>query len=103
MRLKLLPHLPEANGLRQCPAAIRHQIIAWTRDHPDLKCCMLSLDLNISRIQTPVSSSENKCLCLSLQGHLPFAVVGSLDEIKVGNKMVKARQYPWGTVQGEGC
>lgn len=35
------------------------------------------------------------------QGHLPFAVVGSMDEVKVGNKMVKARQYPWGIVQGE--
>ena len=35
-----------------------------------------------------------------MQGHLPFAVVGSTDEIKVGNKMMKARQYPWGTVQG---
>ena len=23
-----------------------------------------------------------------------------MDEVKVGNKMVKARQYPWGTVQG---
>jgi septin 6/8/11 len=34
-------------------------------------------------------------------GQLPFAVVGSMDEIKVGNKMVKARQYPWGTVQVE--
>jgi len=28
-------------------------------------------------------------------------VVGSTDEVKVGNKMMKARQYPWGTVQGE--
>lgn len=36
----------------------------------------------------------------ALQGHIPFAVVGSMEEIKVGNKMVKARQYPWGTVQG---
>jgi len=35
-----------------------------------------------------------------LQGHIPFAVVGSMEEVKVGNKMVKARQYPWGTVQG---
>ncbi|KAK6975760.1 Septin-11 [Biomphalaria glabrata] len=33
--------------------------------------------------------------------HLPFAVVGSNDEVKIGNKMVKARQYPWGTVQVE--
>jgi len=31
---------------------------------------------------------------------MPYAVVGSMEEVKVGNKMVKARQYPWGTVQG---
>lgn len=37
----------------------------------------------------------------SMNGHLPFAVVGSSDEVKLGNKMVKARQYPWGTVQVE--
>lgn len=36
-----------------------------------------------------------------MQGHLPFAVVGSTEEVKIGNKMVKARQYPWGTVQGK--
>ncbi|GIX72729.1 septin-8-A, partial [Caerostris extrusa] len=29
---------------------------------------------------------------------LPFAVVGSTDFVRVGNKMVRARQYPWGTV-----
>jgi len=33
--------------------------------------------------------------------HLPFAVVGSNDFIKVGNKNVRARQYPWGVVQVE--
>ncbi|XP_074650387.1 septin-2-like isoform X2 [Tubulanus polymorphus] len=36
-----------------------------------------------------------------MNSHVPFACVGSMDEIKVGNKMVKARQYPWGTVQVE--
>ena len=40
-------------------------------------------------------------LLLLLQGVLPFAVVGSTEEVKIGNKMVKARQYPWGVVQGE--
>ena len=34
-----------------------------------------------------------------MNGMLPFAVVGSMDEVKIGNKMVRARQYPWGTVQ----
>ncbi|XP_074820432.1 septin-10 isoform X4 [Natator depressus] len=38
---------------------------------------------------------------LDSKGHLPFAVVGSMEEMKVGNKMVKARQYPWGIVQVE--
>ncbi|XP_077199759.1 septin-10 isoform X5 [Paroedura picta] len=37
----------------------------------------------------------------TMNGHLPFAVVGSTEEIKIGNKTVKARQYPWGIVQVE--
>ncbi|CAK8683804.1 septin-6-like [Clavelina lepadiformis] len=37
----------------------------------------------------------------SMNSFLPFAVVGSTEEIKLGNKMVKARQYPWGIVQVE--
>ncbi|XP_064636485.1 septin-11-like isoform X2 [Lineus longissimus] len=37
----------------------------------------------------------------TMNSQLPFAVVGSMDEVKIGNKMVKARQYPWGTVQVE--
>ena len=32
---------------------------------------------------------------------MPFAVVGSTDEIVVGGHKVRARQYPWGTVEGE--
>merc|ERR1711983_319283 len=36
-----------------------------------------------------------------MNGVLPFAVVGSNDFVKVGNKMVRARQYPWGVVQVE--
>merc|ERR1711983_261833 len=36
-----------------------------------------------------------------MNGVLPFAVVGSNEFIKVGNKNVRARQYPWGVVQVE--
>ncbi|CAJ0942952.1 unnamed protein product [Ranitomeya imitator] len=35
----------------------------------------------------------------TMNAHLPFAVVGSTEEAKIGNKMMKVRQYPWGTVQ----
>nr|XP_057919859.1 septin-8-A-like isoform X3 [Doryrhamphus excisus]XP_057919860.1 septin-8-A-like isoform X3 [Doryrhamphus excisus]XP_057919861.1 septin-8-A-like isoform X3 [Doryrhamphus excisus]XP_057919862.1 septin-8-A-like isoform X3 [Doryrhamphus excisus]XP_057919863.1 septin-8-A-like isoform X3 [Doryrhamphus excisus]XP_057919864.1 septin-8-A-like isoform X3 [Doryrhamphus excisus]XP_057919865.1 septin-8-A-like isoform X3 [Doryrhamphus excisus]XP_057919866.1 septin-8-A-like isoform X3 [Doryrhamphus exci len=37
----------------------------------------------------------------SMNTHLPFAVVGSVEDVKVGNKTVKARLYPWGSVQVE--
>jgi len=37
----------------------------------------------------------------TMNGHLPFAVIGSCDFVRVGNKMMRARQYPWGTVQVE--
>ncbi|XP_063089758.1 septin-14 [Cavia porcellus] len=36
-----------------------------------------------------------------LNGMLPFAVVGSTDEVKVGKRMVRGRHYPWGVLQVE--
>lgn len=54
--------------------------------------------LPAGRLQSPLSFFD---LFYSLQAHLPFAVVGSLEEVKVGNKTVRARQYPWGVVQGK--
>ena len=37
----------------------------------------------------------------SLKNLLPLAIVGSNDTVKVGNQYVRARQYPWGVVQGK--
>ena len=48
----------------------------------------------------PTDDETVSTLNQDMNGHLPFAVVGSTDEVKVGNKMMKARQYPWGTVHG---
>jgi septin 6/8/11 len=51
--------------------------------------------------QFPVDDETVADINSTMNGHLPFAVVGSMDEVKVGNKLAKARQYPWGTVQVE--
>uniref|UniRef100_A0A8C5MX32 Septin n=1 Tax=Leptobrachium leishanense TaxID=445787 RepID=A0A8C5MX32_9ANUR len=51
--------------------------------------------------QFPTDDESISKLNSSMNGQLPFAVVGSMEEIKIGNKMVKARQYPWGIVQVE--
>ncbi|KAK2092912.1 Septin-10 [Saguinus oedipus] len=51
--------------------------------------------------QFPTDDDTIAKINAAMNGQLPFAVVGSMDEVKVGNKMVKARQYPWGVVQVE--
>ncbi|CAF0777954.1 unnamed protein product [Brachionus calyciflorus] len=48
--------------------------------------------------QFPIDDETVVELNASMNSHLPFAVVGSSDLIKVGNKQVRARQYPWGVV-----
>ncbi|XP_009868618.1 PREDICTED: septin-10, partial [Apaloderma vittatum] len=51
--------------------------------------------------QFPTDDETVSEINTSMNGHLPFAVVGSMKELKIGNKMVRARQYPWGIVQVE--
>ncbi|KAG7254014.1 hypothetical protein CRUP_027508, partial [Coryphaenoides rupestris] len=51
--------------------------------------------------QFPLDDETVAKVNTAMNGLLPFAVVGSTEEVSVGNKMVKARQYPWGVVQGE--
>lgn len=51
--------------------------------------------------QFPVDDETVAETNLAMNAHFPFAVCGSTDFIRVGNKMVRARQYPWGTVQGK--
>ncbi|XP_038622723.1 septin-10 isoform X2 [Tachyglossus aculeatus] len=51
--------------------------------------------------QFPTDDETISKINSSMNGHLPFAVVGCMEEVKIGNKMVKARQYPWGIVQVE--
>ena len=49
----------------------------------------------------PTDDPEVKEFNMTLNGIQPLAVVGSQDFVRVGNKKVRARVYPWGTVQVE--
>jgi len=51
--------------------------------------------------QFPTSDETISDVNKNMNSQMPFAVVGSNDFVKVGNKMVRARQYPWGVVQVE--
>lgn len=50
--------------------------------------------------QFPTDDESVADVNTSMNTHVPFAVVGSTDFVRVGNKMMRSRQYPWGTVQG---
>lgn len=50
--------------------------------------------------QFPTDDETVSEVNVSMNTHVPFAVVGSTEFVRIGNKTVRARQYPWGTVQG---
>ncbi|XP_071067566.1 septin-14 [Dasypus novemcinctus] len=51
--------------------------------------------------QCPIDDETTAQMNSAMNGLLPFAVVGSMDEVKVGKRMVRGRQYPWGVLQVE--
>uniref|UniRef100_A0A4W4HFA6 Septin n=1 Tax=Electrophorus electricus TaxID=8005 RepID=A0A4W4HFA6_ELEEL len=51
--------------------------------------------------QFPTDDDALKEINSSMNAHLPFAVVGSSEEVKVETQLVRGRQYPWGVVQVE--
>lgn len=51
--------------------------------------------------QFPTDDETVADINTTMNTHVPFAVVGSTDFVRVGNKMMRSRQYPWGTVQGK--
>lgn len=51
--------------------------------------------------QFPTDDETVSSVNVTMNSHVPFAVVGSTEFVRLGNKTVRARQYPWGTVQGQ--
>ncbi len=56
----------------------------------------------INIYQFPTDDEAVTDLNHKMNDQMPFAVVGSRDEIVVNGIKVRARKYPWGTVEGEG-
>lgn len=52
----------------------------------------LRVGISVNRCQIPTNVVVQQAL-------LPFAIVGSEEEIEVGGEMVRARRYPWGIVE----
>ncbi|KAA0198512.1 Septin-6 isoform D [Fasciolopsis buskii] len=53
----------------------------------------------ISIYQFPTDDESVSDMNAKMNQHVPFAVVGSGEEIKINGKNARVRQYPWGAVQ----
>ncbi|XP_069920848.1 septin-14 isoform X2 [Oryctolagus cuniculus] len=72
-------------------------------DLPKFKSRIMS-ELSSNGIQIyrfPTDDETTAQVNASMNALLPFAVVGSMDEVKVGKRMVRGRDYPWGVLQVE--
>lgn len=54
----------------------------------------------ISIYNFPTNDEAVSDLNTKMNEQIPFAVVGSRDEIVVNGLKMRARKYPWGTVEG---
>eukprot|EP00071_Canis_lupus_P027422 XP_022260979.1 septin-14 isoform X3 [Canis lupus familiaris] len=72
-------------------------------DLQKFKCKIMTelVSNGIQIYQFPTDDEPTAQANSSMNGQLPFAVVGSMDEVKVGKRMVRGRQYPWGVLQVE--
>ena len=59
------------------------------------------LNNGIKIYKFPADDQEVSEINTKMNSVTPFAVIASHDFVKVGSKLVRARQYPWGTVQVE--
>jgi len=89
-KVNLIPVIAKADTIsREELTELRHRIMTEIRD-------------NGIRIYTlPTDDPEVANFNSQVNGLQPLAVVGSQEFVRIGNKKVRARVYPWGTVQVE--
>ena len=67
-------------------------------------CCLVQVmeEIRQNKIQVfiPEFDEDDSPGVREMRENIPFAVVGSERMLEVGGKKVRARQYPWGVVEG---
>nr|KAF6444167.1 hypothetical protein HJG59_008480 [Molossus molossus] len=87
------------NKVNIIPIIAKADTIAKNKLHKFKSKIMSELVSNGVQIyQYPIEEETVAEINSTMSVHLPFAVVGSNEEVKIGNKMAKARQYRCGVV-----
>lgn len=93
-RVNVIPMLAKADTLTQAELLINKKLIMEDIAHYDIPIYNFPYDIESDDDDTIELNAE-------LRGLLPFAVVGSEDVLEIDGKLIRARRYPWGTVDIE--
>lgn len=93
-RVNVIPVIGKADSLTPSELADSKKLIMEDIEHYRIPVYNFPYDIEEDDEDTVEENAE-------LRGLMPFAIVGSEDFVDIGGKQIRARQYPWGTVEVE--
>lgn len=91
-RVNVIPVIGKADALTPSELKAFKKRIMEDIEHYDIPVYNFPYDVEEDDEETIVDNSELRAL-------MPFAIIGSEEEIEVGGQLVRARIYPWGVAE----
>ncbi|KAK1828623.1 putative septin AspA [Podospora conica] len=91
-RVNVIPVIGRADSLTPAELAESKKLIMEDIEHYRIPVYNFPYDIEEDDEDTVEENAE-------LRGLMPFAIVGAEDIIEINGRKVRARQYPWGTVE----
>ncbi|RDA89188.1 hypothetical protein CP532_0538 [Ophiocordyceps camponoti-leonardi (nom. inval.)] len=91
-RVNVIPVIGRSDTLTPAELAESKKLVMEDIEHYRIPVYNFPYDIEEDDEDTVEENAE-------LRGLMPFAIVGSEDAVDIGGRKVRARQYPWGTVE----
>lgn len=91
-RVNVIPVIGKADSLTPAELAESKKLVMEDIEHYRIPVYNFPYDMEEDDEDTVEENGELRSL-------MPFAIVGSEDDIEIGGRRVRARQYPWGVVE----
>jgi cell division control protein 11 len=92
-RVNVIPVIGKADSLTPAELAESKKLVMEDIEHYRIPVYNFPYDIEEDDEDTVEENAE-------LRGLMPFAIVGSEETVEIGGRKVRARQYPWGIVEG---
>jgi cell division control protein 11 len=92
-RVNVIPVIGKADSLTPAELAESKKLVMEDIEHYRIPVYNFPYDMDEDDEDTVEENAE-------LRGLMPFAIVGSEETVEIEGRKVRARQYPWGVVEG---